>query len=276
MRYGRLAAVLLGAAALAVAQPAPDCKLAPGWAQKGEPRSYAADDLFDYMDGNSEGYLIYGFVKMNGVTCVKDGVEFLFDVSEMVDPDSAYGIFSANVDPRRPVQSIGMSAQIQPRRATLVKDKYYVEIAANPDGDHSGPLTAFMTGMDKRISGRATLPDALSWFPQEKRQSLRLVPESVLGLRLLRRGYMGLYDYGKAFLIKETSPEAAAAVMEKLRARFGDTLPAKVGDESFQVNEKYLGRMCFFRKGPYLGGWANVEEGNDPLALAGALASKVP
>ena len=248
MKHGKLAAVLLGAAAFAIAQPAPDCSIVPGWQQKGPERAYTADDLFEYMDGNSEGYLIYGFLKMKGVTCAKDGVEFLIDVSEMVDPDSAYGIFTANRDARRPLEPLGMAGQVLPRRATFVKDRYYVEIAANPEGDHAGPLKAFAAGMEKRISGRTTLPDALSWFPAEKQQSLRLIPESVLGLRLLKRGYMGQYDYGKAFLIRETSPEAAAAVLEKLRARFGDTQPAQVGDEAFQLSEKYLGRMCVFRK----------------------------
>jgi hypothetical protein len=34
--------------------------------------------------------------------------------------------------------------------------------------------------------------------------------------------------------------------------------------------------LCFIRKGPYIIGYANVAEGHDPLALATALASRVP
>jgi hypothetical protein len=122
------------------------------------------------------------------------------------------------------------------------------------------------------------VPDALTWFPKEGQQSLRLVPESVLGMRALRRGYVGQYGYGKAFLVKETSPEAAAAVMEKLRARLAGTQPAAVpaAQEALQMADKYLGRLCFFRKGAYLGGWANVAEPQDPLKLASDLAAKLP
>ena len=45
----------------------------PGWTQQGAARSYIADNLFEYMDGNAEGYLLYGFQTMHGVTCEQGG-----------------------------------------------------------------------------------------------------------------------------------------------------------------------------------------------------------
>jgi hypothetical protein len=102
-----------------------------------------------------------------------------------------------------------------------------------------------------------------------------LVPESVLGIRALSRGYAAQYEFAKAFLVMEATPESAAAVMKKLRARFAETSEAKAGDEAFQVKDTYLGRLCFFRKGRYLGGYANVAEGQDPVSLAAALSATV-
>ena len=96
-----------------------------------------------------------------------------------------------------------------------------------------------------------------------------------MGIRLLKRGYVGHYEHGKAFVVTEESPEAAAAVMQKLRARFAETSPAKIADEAFQGNDRYLGRLCVFRKGRVVGGWANVGEGSDAAVLAAALAAKV-
>jgi hypothetical protein len=247
----------------------------PGWAQKGEARSYIADNLFEYMNGNAEGYLIYGFAKMQGVTCEKGGATFVIDLSEFVDADAAYGMFAANRDMAKPQAKIGAGGQIVPRRAIFVKGKYYLEIAAEPEGDHSPALREFTAALEKTVDGSAGLPAAFSQFPDEKRVTLRLVPESVLGIRLLKRGYVGQYEYGKAFLVTEESPEAAAAVLQKLRARFAETSSAKIADEAFQVNDRYLGRMCVFRKGRVVGGWANVGEGSDPMALATALAAKV-
>ena len=275
MRWFSLTAAALAAAAFVFGQPKPECSLVPGWQQQGQPRTHNAENLFEYMNGNAEGYLIYGFKVMNGVTCKQGENVLVIDIFEMNDPDSAYGLFTANHDPNKPVEKLGMTAQVAPRRGALVKGNYYAEIAANPERDHSAAVRAFLVAMEKQMPGRTTLPDALSWFPKEKLTSLRLVPESVLGMRVLKRGYAAQYEYGKAFLVREASAEAAAGVLQKVRGRFTGTENAQVGEEAFQVNDKYLGRLCFFRKGAYLGGYANVAEGQDPLALAKALAEKL-
>jgi hypothetical protein len=267
----RAGALLAITATLAAA--APVCSLVPGWTQRGPARTYQAENLFEYMDGNAEGYLLYGFVSMQGVNCEKDGVSLVIDVSDFGDADSAYGMFSANRDPRRPLAKVGAGAQILARRAIVVKGGYYLEIAANPEGDHTALLQQWSDALAGTVEGSTAPPAALSWFPVEKQQSLRLIPESVLGIRLLKRGYLAQYEFGKAFV---ASDDAAAELFQKLKARYTDTAPAAIGDEGFQATDRYLGRLCFFRKGRWLAGYANVAEGNDPAALAGALAAKLP
>jgi hypothetical protein len=271
----RALAVFAAACGIAAAA-APSCGLVPGWTQKGEARTYVADTLFEYMDGNSEGYLLYGFVKMQGVTCEKAGATFVVDLSEFVDDDAAFGMFSATHDPKQPQTKIGAAGQIVPRKAIFVKGKFYLEIAAEPEGDHSAALREFTTAIEKTLDGSSSLPASLSLFSADKRQSLRPVPESVLGIRLLKRGYFAQYEYGKAFLVTEDSPQAASALMQKLRARFGETSDAKVADEAFQAADRYLGKLCMFRKGRTIGGWANVADGSDAMQLATLLAGKLP
>jgi hypothetical protein len=227
------------------------------------------------MDGNSEGYLLYGFLSMRGVTCEKGGVTFVIDVSDFGDADSSYGMFSANRDPRLPAERLGAGGQIVPRRLLFVKGQYYLEIAANPEGDHSAALRQWASALEKTVSGAVEPPAALGWFPAAQQQSLRLVPESVLGIRALKRGYVGQYDYGKAFVVTDDSAAAAGATMAKLRARFGETAAAGIADEAFTVTDQYLGRICIFRKGRMIGGYANVTDGQDPKSLAAALAARL-
>ena len=252
--------------------PTPDCSVVPGWTQKGPLRSFEPDTLFDYMNGNAEGYHAYGFVFMKGVTCVNDaGDQIVIDISEFGDADSAWGIFIANRDVRSPNEPIGVAGQVHPRQATFVKGRYYVEIAASPAGDHSGPLRAFTGALAARISGRTTPPEEVAWFPEEglEPDSVRLVPQSVLGLRALRRGFLAQYPEGRAFVVAEDSVEAATATLEKVRGHFTGTADIDgIGDAAFTATDEYLGGVVLFRRGTRVAGVANLAPGVEGTDLA--------
>ena len=266
--------LLVALVAPAMAQ-LPDCAAVEGWSQDGDERTFAPDNLFDYMNGNAEGYLLYRFAQMKGITCASGDTTLNIDISEFEDPEFAYGMFTSTRDPRLPTEKIGVNGQVTPRKGFFAKDKYYVEIAANPEKDHSATLRAFLSVIEKSIQGRTTLPDAFGWFPAENLvpDSIRLVPESVLGLRLLKSGYVAQYQAGKGFLVRESSPDAAAQVFAKLKARFSQASPASIGDEAFAATDKYLNGVCVFRKGAFIGGFANLPEGRNGVAESEKLAA---
>jgi len=270
-----VASVLMFAGS-AVAQ-LPPCTAVPGWTQQGEARSHDADNLFEYMNGNAEGYRLYHFVGMKGITCKSGETTLNIDISEFEDTEFAYGMFTSTRDPRVPTEKLGVTGQVTQRKGIFTKDKYYVEISANPEKDHSATLRVFLSIIEKNLQGRTTLPDAFGWFPTEhlKPDSIRLVPESVLGLRLLKSGYIAEYQAGRGFLVRESSPEAAAQVFAKLRERFGQTSPARIADEAFTANDKYLNGLCVFRKGPFVGGFANLPPGRDGVSETETLAANV-
>jgi hypothetical protein len=276
MRVPFLAALALFLTSAAGAQEYLNCKLVAGWEQAGNTRAYTADTLYEYMDGNAESYLLYGFVHMQGITCASGEKKFVIDVSEMEDSDLAYGMFASNRDPNQATAKIAMGGQVQARRASFAKGKYYVEIAASPDGDYTAALQEFVSKIEPLVQGRSDPPEALDWFPEEKLASVRLVPESVLGLKQLKRGYVAKYEEGQAFVVLEASPEAATEVFRKVQARFADAVATKVGDEAFQAKTEYLSGVCIFRKGRYVAGYANLPEPATAVERAAALAGRVP
>jgi len=276
MKATALAFFIAAIATTAAAQSPLSCDLVPGWPQSGTNRNYTADNLFEYMDCNAEGYLLYGFVRMQGITCKSGANTLVIDVSEMEDPDLAYGMFAANADPNQPTQKLGMIGQLGPRRASFAKGKYYVEIAASPDIDQSQALQLFCARLEAGIEGRSTPPEALDWFPQENLISTRLVPESVLGLRQLKRGFVAKYGHGQAFIVQEASAEAAAQTLNQLRTRFAASSAAQVADEAIQANTQYLQGLCIFRKGRYLAGYANLPDFQSAATEASKLASRIP
>jgi len=274
---GSVLALLIGATA---PLPAPDCSAVPGWMQRGPSRRFDAETLFDYMDGNSEGYFAYGFTLMLGVTCVNAASdELVIDVSQLGDADRAWGFFTANRDLRSPVAAIGSAGQLLPRRATFAKGSLYAEIAASPDKDHSAALQAFVAALERALPGDSRVPEAVKWFPEEGLEpgSIRLVPQSVLGLRQLASGWIGQYATGRAFVSPTASPVAAAATLARLRARFPGAEPvAQLGDEAFSARDAYLGGLLIYRKGANVAGVANVAFGQDAKPLAKALADRLP
>jgi hypothetical protein len=253
------------------------CGAVSGWRQQGQERTYTSDNLFEYMNGNSEGYFIYRFAAMKGITCQSGEDTIVIDISEMSDPEYAYGMFTSTRDPRLPVEKIGISGQVTERRAFFAKDKYFVELSANPEKDHRAALRAYAAIIEKNISGQTSLPEMIGWFPAEglEAESVRLRPESVLGLRLLKSGYVGQYNFGRAFLVRESSPETAAQVMTRLRERFGQTAPTNIADEGFTTTDKYLNGMCVFRKGNFIGGFADLKDGRDGAEEAAKFAANI-
>jgi hypothetical protein len=279
MRAAGLLLAVLAAAGTAGAQDYLNCRFVPGWEPSGAKRLYTADNLFEYKDGGAEGYLSFGFVRMQGISCAAGGNTLDIDVSEMTDADSAYGMLAANLDSSQPVARIGMGGQIQKQSATFAKGKYYVElveVSANTDSDDTATMKAFVTGMLEHLEGRETPPEVLDWFAKDDLASTRLVPESVLGLRELKRGYVAKYKQGQAFLVVEDSPQAAAAVMKSLRERFDGDSSSQIGDEAFQSKVKYLDGICIFRKGRYVAGYANLPESQLAASQAAKLAARIP
>src|ERR1035437_6106149 len=131
---------ILLAAGMAYAQDYLNCQFVSGWAQSGPKRQYTAETLYDYKDGAAEAYLSYGFTRMQGIDCKSGGTTLPLDVSAMNDADSAYGIFTANREPRLPLARIGRGGQSQPQSARVAKGNHDGERGASepkPNADHT-------------------------------------------------------------------------------------------------------------------------------------------
>jgi hypothetical protein len=277
-RFVLACAVLVTATALH-AQAYLDCHFVPGYEQSGPKRQYTPDNLFDYRDGAAEGYLIYGFAQMQGIDCKSGSTILSIDVSDMTDADSAYGMFSANRDTRQPIAKIGMGAQLMSQSLLFAKGKYFVEIIetdGSTDSNQTANLQAFAAKIEPLLEGRSTPPEELAWFPPESQESAKLVPESVLGLKVLKRGYVAKYSQGQAFIVVEQSPESAAEVMSKLRTRFGDSTAAKLADEAFELKAPYLDGICIFRKSRIIAGYTNLPDAAEAAAQAAKLLERIP
>ncbi|MDR3793333.1 MAG: hypothetical protein P4L03_08125 [Terracidiphilus sp.] len=278
MRLGSLLMAVLACAGTAAAQEYLNCNFASGWQTQGQKRAYTSVNLFEYKDGGAEGYLQYGFAKMQGSTCVKDGNTIDIDVSEMSDSDAAYGMLMANVDQSLPMEKIGIGGQVQKQSAIAAKGKFYVEIvetAVKANADDSAFLRERTTKILGLLEGGSEPPRTIAWFVPDDLVQVRMVPESVLGLKQIKRGYAAKYKQGQAFIAEQSTVEEATALVKALEEKFKGTA-ASVGEEGFTAKAKYLDGICVFRKGRVVAGAANLPDPDAALAQAKKLAARIP
>ncbi|GAB4233702.1 MAG: hypothetical protein Kow00109_06500 [Acidobacteriota bacterium] len=277
MRVATFSWVLAGIGVSPAAFPL-DCTMVPGWELHRGPDEYTADNLFDYMDGNAEGYLIYDFQRLTTVTCVAGEKRVVVDVSEMATPEMAYGMFLSARHPRRPLERMGTVGQVTPRRVAFAKDRYYVEVMGSGAEDLESDLRAFAAALEGRISGTAEPPPEPAWFPEEGRKegSLRMVPQSVLGLRELPFGYVAEYEFGRLFLVRTATAEEAGEALQALRGRLEGPTPLDCADEGVTGSGQYLGQVRVCRKGRYLVGAARIADEVGAAAAVGDLLGRVP
>ncbi len=164
----------LALALAATALEAHDLKCPPGWEQEGEARFFSPDTLFEYMNGNAEGYLVYGFQGMHGLTCRRGGVRLHIDVSEMDSPESAWGLYASNRDPEAEETALGSVGQIVAGRAFFARDRFFAELAAEPAVPASELVepAAFLNGL---LSG-STGSERSAFGKQRAAGGIELVP----------------------------------------------------------------------------------------------------
>ncbi len=243
-------------------------------------RQYDSGNLYEYKDGGAEGYLIFGFVRMSTMDC-KSGANMLtIDLSEMTDADAAYGIFAANLDPNsthiadrdgRP--DPGAKRHASPRANSTSRSSKF---AADADADDSSTLRSLASRMEVRLPGRVTPPAQLRWFPPDNVAPIRMVPESVLGLRELKHGYVTKYQPARPSSSSRTRPNLHLSCSNLFTCTFPGRRPAPVGDEAWMVHAPYLGGICIFRKGRVLAGYVNLPTPQQAATLAAVLAGRIP
>ncbi len=57
--------------------------------------------------------------------------------------------------------------------------------------------------------------------------------------------------------------------------RTGQPAAIQIGDEGFTGADRYLDGLYVFRKGPYIGGFANLKDGRDVSAFAKEFLAKI-
>lgn len=260
----------LGAGATALLPPS---GAVDGWQRSGPTVTYVPSNLYQYIDGAADGYLVFDFRLLGHAEYVNPAVEgqkIVVDVYEMATPEDAFGIYSVERSPEVKFLPLGDQGYATARSVTFHQNRFYVRIQARRPGSAAQEAMLALARAVSKLAPRGTgQPRMLRIFPRPSRivNSERYVRGAVLGHEFLPRGYMADYEEGenrvRLVAIDWPRAEDAAEAVAKLAEFIGEERLRKVdglGDAAFDARDKYLGRMLVFREGRLLGAVVGFSE----------------
>jgi len=267
-----LVTIVAAACAATTADVLPSATAVEDWHMREAPRTYTPANLYEYIDGNADLFLSYGFVDAavgdyassagEGMPAgqVEDWISV--DVYNMGTPLQAFGIFGAEKPVDVEPAALGAQGYASDGLIAFWKGQYYVKVSL-VEGEDKDAAKRLAEVAAERISAEPTMPAEIERLPVENRLpgSERYVKSGALGHKFLIEVVSADYKLGDVVATLHIAglgrPDKAAQGMAKLRefeaitdARVSDASAA--GEKAFAVRDPYYGEVVVARIGEFL------------------------
>lgn len=220
----------------ASAMPAGDA--VAGWSARDDVQSFDRDSLFDYANGGSEFFFLYGFEQMAVRHYAhQSGAIMTAEIWRLATTDDAYGLFSqSGTRTPIPLENAPNAALDSGSLMSFWQDRYYVLLRVTPPVPE-GDLVAFAGAISSALPSGGAPPALLALLPADPepekpivffreemviQDSLYLGGANVLGLSQDTRGALAFYPIGeetvKVILVEYPDATSASAALEALQA----------------------------------------------------------
>jgi hypothetical protein len=260
-----------------------------GWDHAEPIKLYLPDNLYEYINGAADGYLVFDFMVLAHASYrhpEREGQYITVDVYEMASPEDAFGIYSVERAPDQRIVDLGDQAYVTPGFLAFQQERFYVLLEAHPLGvDTDGALLALAQEVSRRAPAGSGKPQMLHVFPEASlvQDSVRYVRGALLGHGFLPRGYVANYqDDGELVplvAIDWPRTEDASENMTKLRKYF-DKGGQKVhffdelGEAAYVTKDRYLGNITVLRQGRLMAAIAGYQNQSWAVKLAQKLLAR--
>ena len=239
----------------------------PGWTLNGTPAVYTPANLWDFIDGAAELYLIYGFRELHVAEYRRgDGVEVRAELYRHLDAASAFGIYASERSAELAPVAAGGEGYEAEGILNFVEDRVYVKLSTHAGEPVSKDvLREVATRIDAHLGSQNSLPEGLMRLPEtgRKRRTEGYVPGSFLGYPFLRSAFTARYGEGEGTLVyvmDYASEAEASGAMAKYRA----VVPGvAVRPERYRFSDPGSGAVTMLQRGRFLTGTVGAP---DPAA----------
>ncbi|MGB2676447.1 MAG: DUF6599 family protein [Candidatus Acidiferrum sp.] len=228
---------------------------------QGAPSFYGPDNLYQYMDGGADVYLLYDFQVLLHEDFKSGQAELTVDIFDMGNSEDAFGMYAAERAPGYNFLDIGIEAYRNEGILNFLQDRYYVKLAGfGPGSDDL--LEQLARVLSERIAGTRAFPPLLEKIPQAHRvkHSEQFTRKDPLGHGFLSPAYVVNYKQGelesKLLISVAKDPAEAKTRLESLTKYFRESGKCEaapdLGDGAIQASNTFEGRVIAVAEGRYL------------------------
>jgi hypothetical protein len=228
---------------------------------QGAPSFYGPDNLYQYMDGGADVYLLYDFQVLLHQDFKSGQAELTVDIFDMGNSEDAFGMYAAERAPGYNFLDIGIEAYRNEGILNFLQDRYYIKLAGfGPGSDDL--LEKFARVLSERIAGTRAFPPLLERVPQEHRvkHSEQFTRKDPLGHPFLSPAYVVSYKQGelesKLLISVAEDPAEGKARLESLVKYFRESGKCEaapdLGDGAIQASNSFEGHVIAVAQGQYL------------------------
>jgi hypothetical protein len=232
-----------------------------GWVKDGEPFSYEADDLWEYINGSAERFLEYDFEKVLVQHYLDSaGEEVKVEIYAHRSPLEAFGIYSRFRSPDSEIHDIGNEAFGDGYTLHFWKGRFYVRVSAYKE--KSPAIKVFARFVAEKIDEPGSVPREVGLFDLggHTSENISYVSKGVLGSGTLPPAFVAEYDNegdpGRIFLFSLGDEKGSSSIFDWFRetgSRIEITELEKPGAVRAEGDLPYRGRVIFFSYGKMAG-----------------------
>ncbi|UCE73066.1 MAG: hypothetical protein JSV56_08475 [Methanomassiliicoccales archaeon] len=197
-----------------------------GWEQSSNPQFFEPGNLWEYMNGQAELYIQYGFQLLVTTDYIlkKDSSSINIEIFQMESPVHAFAIYAAERSPQDKVIKIGVQGYIGMGVLNFWKGPYYVKLTTfQSSSTVEDVLLELSHIIADKIIGNYSEPKLFTYFPEKNKikMSERYIPKNFLGQPFLENGYLANYNREgsryQVFLVNNGSLKKAEESFQKYK-----------------------------------------------------------
>ena len=240
---------------------------------------YSPDNLYQYMDGGADIFILYGVRTLLHQEFRAGEVDVTVDIFDMRSSDTAFGMYAAERAPNYRFVKIGAEGYQDEGTLNFLQDRYYVKLAGFGAGA-DGVLDTFARALSAKIGANPVFPSLLARLPSENRKphSEQYMPNDPLGHPFLGPAYVVAYSAGnqesKLFVTLARDEADAQRRFKQLTEHFSKTGQCKVapelGEGAIRASNSFEGTVIARTKGHYLFLLVNPVAGSEQILKSAA------